>query len=84
MAQPTIKLVQKLKGKSRKIRCNNNNKVREAHKHTHTQKNLKIMEKINMEGVSKNGSDFRRHHQLKLDCYEPGSKEQLPFQRTLR
>ena len=37
--QPTIQPVQNLKGKSRKITCSYNNKVRDTHKHTHEVKN---------------------------------------------
>ena len=69
MDQGTLKLLKKLTGKSRKIMCNYNSKLR----HTHT-KEVKSDKNINIEGVSKNGNDFRMgsnfsDYQLKKDCY---------------
>lgn len=49
--QPTIKPVQRLKGKRRKIVCNYNNKLRDT-KSTHT-KDVKN-DKTSVEGLSKN------------------------------
>ena len=74
MDQPTIKLVQRLKGKSRKIMCNYNNKLRDTHKHTHTKEAENDDININMEEVN-TSSDFRmcldlNNHQLKIDCYK--------------
>lgn len=59
MDQPTLKLVPRLKGKSREIMCNYNSRLRDTHKHTQAKEVKKKMIKYKHRRVSKNGSKFR-------------------------
>lgn len=56
--KPTIKLIRRLKGQSRKIMCNDNDKLRDTHMYAHT-RSKKEKQNINVEEMSKNWSDFR-------------------------